>query len=426
MSEQTQNREVKTLPPISDTENPIIDDATQNRLLSQPPQEVFDQRDGNPEVIDVNVVLLTNYLRRHHMVACQEIQKRVRKLTVLLSVPMEPDRDWEADWGGLDVVVQKNRMFTAKWKHSTGFSEQNYIHFPTDTTTQLKRLKPDVIISYEMGVRTLLCGLYRMLRSKCRLIMVGNMSEHVESERGLGRRIFRNIIKRGCDYFTYNGPSCRRYLKSLNISDDKLHHFPYCIDEETVYRGPRNTPHSSLRKMVYCGTLSSRKGILNFAQAAKKWCEANPSQTIELSIAGTGELQQQISDLSGQNFQVVFLGNCDLAGLRSAYQNADLCVFPSLADEWGLVPIEAMASGLPVLGSFYAQSVEAYVIEGKTGWVFRPDENSLIEAAIDRCMQVNPDELIQMGDAAKAAVAGISPASSANDICQLISDIVSK
>ena len=243
--------------------------------------------------------------------------------------------------------------------------------------------------------------------------MVGNMSQHVEAERGFLRRTFRNLIIRGCDFFTYNGPSCRRYLKSLNISDDKLYHFPYCIDEETVYRGQQNAPNPTMRKMIYCGSLSSRKGILEFASAARNWCAAHPQQTIELSIAGSGELQQEISDLSIDNFRIEFLGNCDLAGLRQAYKNADLCVFPSLADEWGLVPIEAMASGLPVLGSFYAQSVETYVHEGKTGWVFRPDDDLLIEAAIDRAMQVQPDELLEMGKAAKTAVAGISPAASA-------------
>lgn len=419
MSEQFRNSEVKTLSPTSDTEDLAIGNLAQT-------DEVSEQCHDEAEIIDVDVVLLINYLRRHHMVACQEIQKRVRKLTVLLSVPMEPDREWEADWGELDVVVQKNRMFTTKWKHSIGFSEQNYIHIPTDTTSQLKRLDPDVILSYEMGMRTLLCSAYRMFRSRCRLIMVGNMSEHVESERGLGRRLFRNIIKRGCDFFTYNGPSCRRYLKSLMISDEKLHHFPYCIDDATVYRGPRHAPHPTKRKMVYCGSLSPRKGIREFATAAHKWCANNPSQTIELSIAGTGELQQEISDLSSENFVVKFLGNCDLAGLRLAYQNADLCVFPSLADEWGLVPIEAMASGLPVLGSFYAQSVEAYVHEGETGWVFRPDEESMIEAAIDRAMKTHPEQLLQMGRAAEAAVSGISPASSADNICQLIKSIVSK
>lgn len=419
MSEQSQNGEVKTLSSMADTKNPINPASPKSRELS-------DQRHDEAEIIDVDVVLLTNYVRRHHMVAFQEIQKRVRKLTVLLSVPMEPDREWEADWGGLDVVVQKNRMFTRKWKHSTGFSEQNYIHVPTDTTSHLKRLNPDVILSYEMGMRTLLCSAYRLFRSQCSLIMVGNMSEHVESERGLCRRLFRTIIKRGCDFFTYNGPSCHRYLKSLMISDEKLHHFPYCIDEDTVYRGPRNTPHPTKRKMVYCGALSSRKGILDFAKAAHKWCAANPTKTIELSLAGSGELKQQISDLSGGNFEIKFLGNCDLAGLRLAYQNADLCVFPSLADEWGLVPIEAMASGLPVLGSFYAQSVEAYVQDGENGWVFRPNEDSMIEAAIDRAMQVQPDELLKMGAAAKSAVSGISPASSAENICQLIKRIVSK
>ncbi len=377
------------------------------------------------EVIDVDVVLLTNYLRRHHVAAFQEIQKRVRKLTILLSVPMEPDRDWEAEWGTLDVVLQKNRMFTANWKHSTGFNENNYIHIPTDTTKQLKRLKPDVILSYEMGMRTLLCSTYRLFRSECRLVMVGNMSQHIEAERGPVRRTLRQLIRRGCDFFTYNGPSCKRYLKSLNIKDQQLYHFPYCIDDDTVYRGPRLRPQESVRKMIYCGALSSRKGILQFAAAASKWCIANPDQTIELNIAGTGELKQAISDLSTANFRISFLGNCDLTGLRSAYENADICVFPSLADEWGLVPIEAMASGLPVLGSHYAQSVETYVREGETGWVFRTDELQQIEAAIERSMQALPEQLLMMGVAARACVTEVSPANSADLICQLFKKIVS-
>ena len=422
MSEQLQKDDLQSLSAVPGAETLVRHAPGISKQFPERRHDAGELSDVD-EIIDVDVVLLTNYLRRHHVVVCQEIQKRVRKLTILLSVPMEPDRDWEADWGGLDVVVQKNRMLTAKWKHPMGFSEQNFIHIPTDTTSQLKRLQPDVILSYEMGMRTLLCSAYRFFRSQCRLIMVGNMSQHVESERGLIRRLFRNIVKHGCDFFTYNGPSCRRYLKSLMISDEKLHHFPYCIDDDAVYRGPRETPHPIKRRMIYCGSLSSRKGILEFANAAHQWCNAHPTQTIELSLAGTGDLKQQISQLSSANFVIKFLGNCDLAGLRSAYQNADLCVFPSLADEWGLVPIEAMASGLPVLGSFYAQSVEAHVVEGKTGWVFRPDENAMIVAAIDRVMKVQPHELMRMGSAAKDAVSKISPVSSADSICQLIKRI---
>ena len=45
------------------------------------------------EVLDVHVVILNNYVRVHHAVSYVELAKRVRKLTVLLSVPMEPNKD---------------------------------------------------------------------------------------------------------------------------------------------------------------------------------------------------------------------------------------------------------------------------------------------------------------------------------------------
>ena len=130
-------------------------------------------------------MILNNYLRVHHAVSYVELAKRVRKLTVLLSVPMEPNKDWDAEWMGLDVRMQKNWMFTKKWKHSKGFTEDNYIHVPVDTVKQLKQLKPDIVFSYEMGVRTLLSGWFRRWNRKTPLVMVGNMSQDIEKERRL-------------------------------------------------------------------------------------------------------------------------------------------------------------------------------------------------------------------------------------------------
>ena len=378
------------------------------------------------DLIDAHVVILNNYLRRHHVVAYKEIARRVRKLTVLLSVDMEPDRHWEAQWDGLDVIVQKSKMFTAKWRHSSGFSEDNFIHVPIDTRKQLKALKPDVILSYEMGMRTLLCSFYRMFRRDCRLVMVGNMSERIERERGIFRRALRKAILRGVDFFSYNGPSCKRYLKSLGVEEEKLFHFPYCIDPEAVSGSPRTPNANAVRTLLYCGAMSSRKGILRFATTVRAWCEKNPDDKVRLNIAGPGELRDAIAKLSSEKFEINFLGNCDQEELRQAYQGADICVFPTLADEWGLVPIEAMASGLPVLGSIHAQSVEACVVEGENGWVFCPDSDQAIEAAFERCMKTSPEKLGEMGIAAKDAVAHISPTFSANEACRMISMIVSR
>ena len=58
--------------------------------------------------------------------------------------------------------------------------------------------------------------------------------------------------------------------------------------------------------------------------------------------------------------------------MAEVYAKASLFAFPTLADEWGVVVNEAMAAGLPVLGSIYSQAVEELVEDGVSGWVFRP------------------------------------------------------
>jgi len=384
-------------------------------------------QDDPEQFLDVHVVVLNNYFRMHHVATYQELAKRVRKLTILLSVPMEPDREWDANWADLDVRIQKNWMWIANWRHSAGFKEANFIHVPIDTVSQLKSLKPDIVFSYEMGMRTLLASWYRRFHRGAPLVMVGNMSEHIEMDRGLLRRSFRWLVKKGVDYFTYNGPSCLRYLKSLAISDERLFHLPYCIDPETVYRGERKLIEDSNetpRRLFYGGAISERKGILQFASALQRWCNENPHQHVELTIGGSGDLQESVAACSAQNLATTFLGNCDLKRLRNAYGNADICVFPTLADEWGLVPIEAMASGIPVLGSIFAQSVETVVEEGSNGWVFDPTDTRSTHNAIDRAMACTRTKLLEMGDRAKASVAHISPLSTADNISQIITNVL--
>ncbi len=379
--------------------------------------------DTRDEVLDVHAVILNNYIRQHHVDSYLELAKRVRRLTILLSVEMEPDRDWDAQWSGLDVRVQKNWMFTTQWKHSAGFKESNFIHIPIDTSGQLKELKPDIIFSYEMGMRTLLSGWFRRFNRDTPLVMVGNMSQAIEQERGFLRRMLRKLICKSVDFFTYNGPSCKRYLQSLKIAEDRLFHVPYCIDETAVYQGPRKMPATSVRRMLYCGAISQRKGVVDFARALKQWCESNPDSSIEFSIAGSGELVDEVKACGTENLSFQFLGNCDTDALRDAYRATDICVYPSFADEWGLVPIEAMASGVPVLGSILAQSVESVVDYGRNGWSFDPTQVEQMVKAIDDAMGCTPEELVAMGAICRDSVEHISAAATADSFCKIVSKV---
>jgi len=398
-------------------------------LAKRTPNTALGQMPSAPtlsdEYLDIQVVILNNYIRGHHVDSYRELAKRVRKLTILLSVPMEPDRNWTPDWADLDVRIQRNWMLTSTWKHPNGFNEPNFIHIPIDTSAQLKSLKPDVVFSYEMGMRTLLSSWFRRFHRSVPLVMVGNMSDCIEKERGILRKTLRWFIRRGADYFTYNGPSCKRYLKRIAIPDEKLFHLPYCLDSRVVFRGERVVNKDDQpRRLVYCGSLSKRKGILEFAVELQKWCDANPDRKVELTIAGDGPLRPKIAQLGSQNCSIELIGNCDFNGIRTAYQHADLCVYPSFADEWGLVPIEAMASGLPVLGSTFAQSVETVVTEGENGWLFDPTDSESMLDGINRAMNCDSDQLITMGQSARDSVADISADTTARKFCNIIKQIV--
>ncbi len=73
--------------------------------------------------------------------------------------------------------------------------------------------------------------------------------------------------------------------------------------------------------------------------------------------------------------------------LPDALNAADLLVLPSVADAFGLVLVEAMACGLPVVACS-AHGPGTIVDDGETGWLVRPDDeadltDALVEAADD-------------------------------------------
>ena len=109
--------------------------------------------------------------------------------------------------------------------------------------------------------------------------------------------------------------------------------------------------------------------------------------------------------------------------LKDVYADAGILAFPTLADEWGLVVNEAMAAGLPVLGSLYGQSVEELVTEGETGWTFRPDFPDEFDSALGRALATPPAELDRMRAAARERAARVTPQSVAASICSGIEHV---
>lgn len=98
-----------------------------------------------------------------------------------------------------------------------------------------------------------------------------------------------------------------------------------------------------------------RKGLDVLLNAWKRICEQRQGRDLLLLLIGTGddanELQRRITTMSLQNVLWVNKYVLDRAAIRRYLAAADVYVFPSRHEGFPVAPIEAMASGLPVVAA---------------------------------------------------------------------------
>ncbi len=373
--------------------------------ILKPSQDMRDVAGAMVQQLPIDVALISNYITRHQLPVYESVQRKVKRLRVLISVAMEPQRDYSAQFGDLQVSIQNTITLKRTWNHDAGFRDPLYVHVPWDTYFQLTRSRPKVIVSYELGTRSLLSAFYRRLHPRVRLVTVVNASEHTERSWGASRRRIRPWILRTSDIVTYNGPSCKRYLLSAGVPEEKLFLGPYAAHANSIHRGSTERCPASRRKLLHVGQLTERKNVLFFVRLLSHWCQQHPDESVHLSLVGRGPQHEAIASLERpSNFQIAFLGPIDPSDMPKVWAEHGVLVFPTLADEWGMVVNEALHSGLPVLGSVFAQSSITLIKEGENGWLFVPNRKRDTLAAIGRMMNTPSNQLNQMAMSARESV----------------------
>ena len=393
-------------------------------------------------IVDARVVFLTHYIPLYQVRVLQELTKSIREFKILLSTPIEPNRDFRPDWSGLDVEVQKNITLRRRWKHrGAGFDDPLFVHVPYDTGSRLKSLSPDVVFSHELGARSLAAARY-CRRSGAKLVLATFMSEHTEQGRGwLRSRVRRRLISQA-DAITYNGPSCRDYLLSLGADEDRLFYLPYAADDRNVLKEIPLRDESKVRNRLLCiGQLSDRKGVLRLVQQASEFCR-NENRSLEISFVGDGPLRQAMETIaSGRSFEdqpaldsrlkINVLGNQPAGRLPELMLEHGAIVAPTLADEWLLVVNEGMHAGMPVIGSVYAQAVTTMVRDDETGWQYDPlassaqDWKSLTQA-FKVYFESSDEKIVLMRKNARTTAACYTPRRSADGAVDSIRSVLSQ
>ncbi len=182
------------------------------------------------EPADLHVVLILNFLAPDIAAICRAWRNRVRRLDVVVSVPMEANRKWtpadktadNQQAGDIQPIIQRTWTWTRREQHAS-FSDVNYLHVPLDTLPILWRLAPDVIVASELGTRSLQAAIYKRLHRRTQLVLSVSTAEHLEQARhhGLRKRV-RQWLVRQADAVTYHGESCRRFCEQVGATTDQL------------------------------------------------------------------------------------------------------------------------------------------------------------------------------------------------------------
>jgi glycosyltransferase involved in cell wall biosynthesis len=379
------------------------------------------RRRETPRLDSLRVALLTNLIPPYHKPVLDSLARRYSGLRILLSTPMESNRPWAVEWEGLDVVVQKTWTFFGLWRHPAGFNEPLAVHVPFDTLAQLRRYRPHVVISVEMGMRTLLAAVYRKIDRRSRLIIWAEVSQTTERGRGVARRILRTVLARNADAFLAVGSSGMNYLRRLGARHDRVFPLLYTTDVKRFSGSELARPPHCAHRLLYAGQLIERKGLVPFLDTLAKWAAAHPERSLEFVIAGGGPLCAALETFAvPANLALHFAGNLPHDELARIYAEAGVFVLPTLADSWGVVVNEALAAGLPVLGSVRAQAVADLIEDGENGWTFDPGRPEEMHTAIDRAMNAGYEQLETMRRNARARAFALLP----DDVARLIDDAI--
>ncbi|MGA2382081.1 MAG: glycosyltransferase family 1 protein [Gemmatimonadales bacterium] len=149
--------------------------------------------------------------------------------------------------------------------------------------------------------------------------------------------------------------------------------------------------------VLHVGRLAKEKN-LDVLAAAWTRARAELGSRAVFLFAGDGPMAPRLAKAMPWAIQLGFLGVAELAAL---YASADLYVLPSCTETCGLVALEAMASGLPVIAADaggFRESVTAWV----NGFLIAPDDVRAFASAIAQFV-LDPELRQRMGAEARLA-----------------------
>ncbi|MBE3557385.1 MAG: glycosyltransferase family 4 protein [Firmicutes bacterium] len=195
------------------------------------------------------------------------------------------------------------------------------------------------------------------------------------------------------DYILVGSSFARDSFIAEGIPPEKLVVIPYGADLQLFE--PIETPraHNQKLRLLFVGQVTQRKGLSYLLQAMQQLGINNYTLTI------VGQMQGSARILNPHRYLFQQIPHVPQTELRELYRQADIFVFPTLVEGMGLVVLEAMASGLPVITT--PNGPGDIVRDGIDGFLIPPRN---VSAIVDRVeyLRAHQNLRFEMGQNARS------------------------
>ncbi len=166
------------------------------------------------------------------------------------------------------------------------------------------------------------------------------------------------VAKNNVDYFIANSKETARRIKKFYKLDSTVIYPP--IEIEKGRKFSENNHDTQEKYFLYVGRLAMSKHVDLAVETATK-------MGFKLKVVGSGKGLEYLKEIAGPT--VEFLSKVDDKQLFNLYENAAALLYPAEDEDFGMVPIEAMGHGIPVVAHRSGGPLET-VIEGENGFFF--------------------------------------------------------
>lgn len=341
----------------------------------------------------MRVALLTNVLTPYRLPVYRELAATPGwSLRIFVNAISEPHWQesfagaWERGCETLDVERVRSLRFTRRvaFHRDASFRGRSYV--PWGVLPALCRFRPDVVVSSELGARTLAAaGAAALLRvplviwsypsranrsatSALRQALQRLLLARADAVVGMGRQARAVHLESGVDpaqlFDARNAPDVALYARAL--AD---------LDPLAVRMALRARIGAREHVALVAGRLDAMKGTTPLLEAWRTLPAALRAGWTLLFV-GDGPLEGAVRAAAGAApaGEILHVPAVHPDRMPELYVASDLLVFPSLGDPWGLVVNEAQLCGLPVVASRLAGCTDDLVEPGRTGWDFDPED----------------------------------------------------